>query len=72
MVKKATFLPALPLRAKTRLVPGKAAASKEAKRIYSYPPAPSLPRQALFPWPYVEPLSDARTKLAAFSNILLD
>ena len=32
---------------------------------------PSLPRQALFPWPYVEGLNDARTKLADFFNLLL-
>jgi len=32
MLKKATFSPAQPWRAKTRLVPGKAAASEEAKR----------------------------------------
>ena len=27
-----------------------------ANRHHFHPPAPSLPRQALFPWPYVEPL----------------
>ena len=38
----------------------------------SYPPALSLPRQALFARPYVEPLSDARTKPADFFSILLE
>jgi len=37
----------------------------------SHPPAPSLPRQTLFPFLYGEPLSAARTKLADFFNILL-
>ena len=35
------------------------------------PSTPSLPRQASFPWPYVEELNDERTKLADFFNILL-
>ena len=30
---------------------------------------PSLPRQALFPWPYVEGLNEARTMLADFFSI---
>jgi hypothetical protein len=50
----ATFSPAQPWRAKTRLVPGKAAASEEAKRTLRY----------------VEPLSEARTPLADFFSIL--
>ena len=65
MVKKAPFLPAQPLRAKTRFVQRAAAASEEAMRRHSR--TLSLSRQALFPWPYVEPLSDARTKLGVFS-----
>ena len=56
MVKKATFLPAQPRRAKTRLLPGAAAASTEARRTLGY----------------VEPMCDARTKLAVFFTILLD
>ena len=43
----------------------------EGESYTFHPPAPSLPRQALFPWPYDEPLSAARTKLADFFNILL-
>ena len=39
--------------------------------VPSYPPTLSLPEQALFPWPYGEPLSDARTPLADFLRILL-
>jgi hypothetical protein len=52
MFKKASFSPAQPRRAKTRLFPGKAGAS-----------------EVLFP--YGEPLSEARTKLGDFFNILL-
>ena len=44
----------------------------EGESYTFHPPAPSLPRQALFPWPYDEPLSVARTKLADFFNILLE
>ncbi|MCC2643750.1 MAG: hypothetical protein K0S45_4163 [Nitrospira sp.] len=33
-------------------------------------PTLSLPRQALFPWRYVEGLSDARTTLEGFFSIL--
>ncbi|MCE3224336.1 MAG: hypothetical protein K0S58_2516 [Nitrospira sp.] len=36
----------------------------EASR--SYPPTPSLPGQALFPWGYGEDLNDARTPPATF------
>src|SRR5687768_9982009 len=39
--------------------------------VHSCPPTPSLPRQALVPWPYGEPLNDARTPLADFFRILL-
>jgi hypothetical protein len=42
----------------------------EAKRHLSHPPAPSC-RSSSFPGPYVEPLSEARTPLADFFNILL-
>ena len=45
--------------------------SRSCSHLHSYPPTPSLPRQALFPWPYVEGLNDARTKLADFFNLLL-
>ena len=38
---------------------------------HSYPPTLSLPRQALFPWAYGEPLPDVRTKLADFFSIPL-
>ncbi len=34
MLKKAIFSPAQPWRAKTRLVPSKAAASEEARRTF--------------------------------------
>ena len=44
----------------------------ESESSHSHPPTPSLPRQALFPWPYGEPLSDARTPLADFFRILFD
>jgi len=37
----------------------------------SFLPTPSLPRQALFSWPYGEPLNDARMMLAGFFNSLL-
>jgi hypothetical protein len=40
--------------------------------VHSYPPAPSLPRQALVPWPYGELLNDARTPAAVFFRILLE
>ena len=56
MLKKAVFSPAQPRRAKTRRSTGKAAASEEARRTLRY----------------VEPLSEARTKLADFFSILLD
>ena len=56
MLKKAAFSPAQPWRSETRLGPGKAAASEEARR--------TLLR-------YVEPLSEARTPLADFFSILL-
>ncbi len=59
----ATTLPARPESTKTeplypwtRLVPGKAAASEEARRTLRY----------------VEPLSDARTLLADFFSFLLE
>ncbi len=35
---------------------GEPAVSSGANRHHFHPPAPSLPRQALFPWPYGEPL----------------
>ena len=56
LLKKATFSPAQPLCAKTRLVPVKAAASEG---------------QA-YPLGYVEGLNDARTKLADFFSSLLE
>ena len=46
-------------------------AVSRAEASRSYPPTPSLPGQALFPMGYVEGLNDARTKPAAFFNILL-
>jgi hypothetical protein len=87
MRKRATFLPAQPsARAKTRLVPGNAAARFATRRrmsvtsadgresvsaqcpatIVTFSPTPSLPRQALFPWPYGELRSEGRTPLVAF------
>jgi hypothetical protein len=54
--KRPDFSPAQPWRAKTRLVPSKAAASEEARRTLRY----------------VEPLSDVRTPLADFFSILLE
>ena len=53
--KRPDFSPAQPWRVETRLPPSKAAASEEARRTLRY----------------VEPLSDARTKLADFFSILL-
>src|SRR5438874_13521275 len=53
--KSPDFSPTQPWRAKTRLVPSKAAASEEVRRTLRY----------------VEPLSDARTLLADFFSILL-
>ncbi len=47
-------------------------AVSRAEASHSYPPAPRLPGQTLFPWGYVEGLTDARTKLADFFSILLD
>ena len=37
---------------------GRPARPQRAKRgiVHSYPPTPSLPRQALVPWPYGEPV----------------
>ncbi len=55
MFKKAIVLTRPPLRAKTRISPNKAAASEEARRTLRY----------------VEPLSEARTMLEDFFNILL-
>ena len=52
----ALSLPRQPLRPGTRLVPSKAAASEAARRTLRY----------------VEPLSEARTKLADFFSILLE
>ena len=40
--------------------------------VPSCPPTLSLPGQALFPWPYGEPLNDARTPLADVFRILLE
>jgi hypothetical protein len=75
MLKKAAFSPAQPWRAKTRLVPGKAAASEEARRyvphfvgpfarikwIMANGKAPTVfPTSEKFPL-RVEPLSEART-----------
>ena len=40
--------------------------------VPSYPPTLSLPGQALFPWSYGEPLSDARMPMVDFFRILLD
>ena len=54
--KGQTSHPPNPWRAKTRLVPSKAAASEEARRTLRY----------------VEPLSEARTPLADFFSILLN
>ena len=53
--KRPDFSPAQPRRAKTRRSAGKAAASEEARHTLRY----------------VEPLSEARTKLADFFSILL-
>ena len=50
---------------------GEPAVGFRANRHHFHPPAPSLPGQPLFPWPYGEPLNDARTKLEDFFNILL-
>jgi hypothetical protein len=52
----ATFSPAQPWRAETRLVPGKAAASEGPEA---------------YPQGYVEGLNDVRTLLAGFFSILL-
>ena len=56
MLKNPVISPAQPKRAKTRLVPGKAAASEEAKGVR---------------FGTLSPLSDARTTLASFFSILL-
>jgi hypothetical protein len=51
----------------------KAAASEEARRkVFSYPRPPIDCGNSRFPRPYVEPLIDARTKLAAIFNILIE
>jgi hypothetical protein len=55
MLKKATFSPVRPRRAKTRRSAGKAAASEGARRTLRYG----------------EPLSNARTQLADFFSIPL-
>jgi hypothetical protein len=76
--------PAQPWRAETRLLPSKAAASEEARRYVPHfvlpfttrmdlgerigPASVSELRNVLF---NVEPLSEARTKLADFFSILL-
>ena len=61
--KRPTVSPAQPRRAKTRRSAGAAAASEEgeAYTIFTRPPIACKSRR--FPRPYVEPLSDARTKL---------
>ena len=77
MIKKAFVLTRPPLHAKTRISPNKAAARSATRRIMSVTSADGresvsahcLRREAYFT-PYVEPLSDARTKLADFFNIL--
>ncbi len=46
-------------------------AVSRAEASRSYPPAPRLMGQTLFPWPYVEGLINARRKLADFFSILL-
>jgi hypothetical protein len=53
-----------------RPCPGERPVSRD-ESSHSHPPTPSLPRQALFPWQYDEPLSDARTPLGDFFRILL-
>jgi DNA topoisomerase IB len=85
MLKKATFSPTQPWRAKTRLVPSKAAASEDPRR---YPPHfvelfartmdlgerknPSRDSNFRESLRYVEGLNDARTPLADFFSVLLD
>jgi len=67
MVKKALLHPTHPTRAKTRALPWRGRASKQA-RAYRGPVALLVATGER----YVEPLSAVRTKLAAFFNILLE
>ena len=83
MLKKATFSPARPRRAKTRRSAGTAAVSEEARRYVLHILCCRLPLQQVlangktplvFPTSKelnVEPLSAARTPLVDFFNILL-
>ena len=84
--KRPDFSPAQPLRAETRLVPGKAAASEGPRRykphfVWAVRPckwvlangkAPQWFRHPRGSLLYVEGLNDARTKLADFFSILLE
>ena len=56
MLKKTTFSPAQPWRAKTRLVPSKAAGESKPEA---------------YPQGYVEDFDESRTKLAAFFSSLI-
>ncbi len=56
MLKKATFSPAQPWRAKTRLVPSKAAGESKPEA---------------YPQGYVEDFDEPRTMLAGFFSLLL-
>jgi len=80
--KRSDFSPAQPWRTETRLVPGKATASEEARRYGPHFVGPfvlaidlgerKIPSNASdFRTTLVEPLSDARTPLAEFFSNLL-
>ena len=71
MRKKVTFLPAQPRRVKDAPCPRQGRSNARRRGEPFLPARPRLPRQALFPWGYVEGLNEARTPLADFFRILL-
>jgi len=71
MRKRLLISPAQPRRAETRLSAGRAAANEEANGTLFLPAHPSPVGTGVCPGRRVEPLSDARTPLAAFFRILL-
>src|SRR5205085_1398262 len=61
MLKKLSFSPTRPRRAKKHRSAGKAAASEDRRRPSSHLHPPKLPRRLVFQVEYVEDLNDSRT-----------
>ncbi len=72
MLKKSTFSPAQPRRAKTRRSTGKAATDESAGGVAFSPAHPKLLRQLVLQVGYVEDAFEARTTLADFFSFLLE